>query len=451
MVRAVGRVNTRPSAFRVAANVGRHVGAYAAGVATRELVRRGARGAAQSVASNVSQAFKKRKRTKSKGRSKYPSGIYATTGHPGKKFKKGKKPTYSKVRRRGTQSLIESGGVVASDDAIYIGHSLPGASVFIEVCRAVTKRLFQKAGYRILAMQDKIQSDTVTHIVRPGDITIHYRRSSGDTVQTLTVQIAADSTFAECALLIRDSLLGLCNTPSTRPEILLDEVMFFQFDGAGNLLRSPSAKLWFNSVMIHLACSSKLHLQNRTIAGIAGTTDQTNVLDVANNPLDGRLYSGKGSNLQLKFAENVAGALTDVFISDPTSGITTVTPSTAGNYTPEMMSIYKRPPSAYAFKHVTSGSVARLNPGEIKISKFFFERTMSFQSYFAQNYMYFYQLGLSKYPRHSIGLFRTFGFEKRCNTTVDEPQISIGYEVNTVLTCSISEKPTVTLRDVLTV
>ena len=190
-------------------------------------------------------------------------------------------------------------------------------------------------------------------------------------------------------------------------------------------------------------------MQNRTLAGGAGTTDQSSMLDIANNPLDGRLYSGLGNGAIPKFADNSA-SLVESFFGDRESGIIAAVPDTAlGNWTQEMYDNYRRPPSSGSFQGVKKTCKISLKPGEIRTSFVNYRKNMSVNEYFQRNQqaLYQYTRGGTAAPMHFMGNFRFYGFEKRCNTTVDEPDISVGYEMNTHITCAIYERPVFTIFD----
>lgn len=431
----------RPGLWSAASSVGPAVGRAITGAIGRRVAENALRNVVQTPRGRRARARIQR-RASSRGIPKLWS-----TGYVGKFKRKPKKVKFTKVRQSGTQSMIESGGVITSDNALYVGHSVPGVALLKEVTRAIIKKLFQKLGHRVLSMQDKVQDDSTTYIVSPGRIRFAYRRSAGDPLQTIDTTLVADVTYDGAAQAVYANFITVMNTPSTRPELFFDEIMYFEHDSTGNVTRTPMAKLFLSALRVDIVVNSKLHLQNRTIAGVSGTTDQSNMLDVANNPLDGKIYAGTGSNAQLKFADNFS-SLSDIFASNTENGLCTVVPASGSNYTDGMMSVYKRPPSSYAFKFVTKATTCRLDPGQIKSSFVKFTKRMSFARLMHDMYMYMYQVGLGNAPRHPIGNFKMFGFEKRCNTTVDEPQISVGYEVNATLTVGVFEKPSVTLRDV---
>lgn len=416
------------------------VGAVGAGY---RAYRSMARQAAQQNRSTVTQTkTKRRPYTK-------PKYMRVTRGYSKKPFRKARKYTFSKLRTKGTQTVIEAGSVVTSTDAVYIGHAVPISALFTEICRAITKRIFQKAGHRILSMGDKIQDDSVTYLVSPCQFVLQLRRIVNDPVQNVTLPLGADITYNDAAEVLRLEFLDLySDSTATRDNILLDELFLVPNDSTNNPIRMATARLWLGSMQLHMGVSSKLQLQNRTLASSGGTADESNMLDVANNPLDGKVYSGSGNMPSIKFSNQIVGVLTDDFSCNRNSGVIDCDPSLSNNYTNEMLLILKRPPSGYAFNHVTKCANVTLSPGAIKKSFFQYSRRINLQTFMQIMHSDLLYIAQGLNHRNSIGKFNMYGFQKRCNTRVDEPSISIGYELNTTISVAVSEKPTVTLRDV---
>lgn len=443
---------------------GTHAIAQIGARAVNYAIREGIKSVARTMSSSVSRSGstrpstissppgrKKRKYSRAFSTPRVVRMRYQTRGYFGRFGRKLRKQKYNKFNKGGTTTFIEKGGVSSGDDVVYLGHGSNGNKIFQEVCRAITKKLFVKAGYRVISMSDKIQDDASTAIVVPGRIVITYKGSETNGLELRAFDVTADSNFGEVASQVHGNFNNILSaSPSTRDNISYEDISYYVYDGAGVLCRTPAAKIVLQAMRIGVRCYSRMEIQNRTAAGAAAGTDQTNMLDIANNPVDGRVYFGRGSGALLKFSDNSSSiASTGSFLADPTSSVIECVPTLAGGWTPEMKNTYKRPPSSYAFTHVTKSARCSLSPGQIKTSKLFWRKMMSFQQFMHLNWYAHYGYTQSTNPRVTMGSFKFYGFSKRCNTTVDEPSISIGYEVNTQISAVCIETPSVTIRDTL--
>lgn len=400
----------------------------------------------------VDAAIKNAKKTVVKSKAR-PKKVYSPRrslyGRAGRRFKKPRRARFTRLRARGTQTTVEVGGTMSSPNALYLGHGTPIIRLFNEVCRAITKKMFAKAGHRIVSMGQKVQDYRLTYIVAPGEIVIHYRRNAADAVKNVAVSLAADTTYAEVAVLIASEILSIYNNAgSSDAETMVDSICLYTFDSTGTKNRMPDVQLVLSSMSVQMTVASKLQIQNRTAATTSGTTDESNMLDIANNPLDGKCYGGRGTAPALKFADNTGADLTDAFQCGRETGLIEALPETAANYTPEMMNNLKRPPSAYAFLFTRSHGNVSLAPGQIKKSFMSYKKTMGLTKFFLDMHFQLRMASLVRDHRHDrYGKFLFYGFQKRCNTGVDEPDINVGYELNTTITAAVSEKPVVTIKD----
>lgn len=374
---------------------------------------------------------------------------YNTRGYGGRFKRRPRRVKAGRVRRLGTNSQIEKGGVVAGPDCIYVGHSFPGVQIFREISRSLIKLLFKKLGVSIISMNEKIQREGVTHVT-PACCVLYltYKADPGGVFLSTSATVPANDTFEKAAQFLITMFNTVFTSASTSDLIHFDTLNLRMFDNNGDV-EETTTRLNLHQTIITVSGSSVMQIQNRTLAGAAAGPDQSNMLDVTNNPIDGRVYMGRGGGAMPKFADNTIALTNSSFIGSRLSGEISCVPSTANNWTSPMQTCYRRPPSAHAFSFVTRTSKCTLSPGQIKPSylKLFF--TMNFNAFVSKNLkqLYEYAQASGNDPHHWMGNFKFYGFEKRCATGVDEPDISVGYEVNTSISACAYEKAQVTVQD----
>ncbi|MDB4302202.1 hypothetical protein N9924_01405 [bacterium] len=191
---------------------------------------------------------------------------------------------------------------------------------------------------------------------------------------------------------------------------------------------------------LEFSCYSNLSIQNRTISSTAaGDASNDNRNDVANNPVSGKQYMGYGNGTNLRLQDRATpGAVS--LIADASSGLISLDLANP-DITPAQFRNLRRPPRGDSFTNVSSQRQAFLNPGYIKTGRLEYKKSMRVSS-FILNLRDTLQEGAINTTRIGMGSFQFFGFEKKCNTRVDEPVISVGYEINQTYQCIVREAKT---------
>ena len=182
-------------------------------------------------------------------------------------------------------------------------------------------------------------------------------------------------------------------------------------------------------------------LQNRTLASSAVGNDESNRNDIANNPVAGKYYMGNGTGSMLAFSNNTVDLTTNL-ISDPNTSLIEFDVNGA-NVTTDMKSVLKRPPGRQAFTQVVRSGGVIIAPGQIRNSQIRWKRKLSVNTFVRIIFDALKETSATKL-RLNLGKFEFFGFERKVSTGVDEPSISIGYEINQVFRCLLTEKSVAT-------
>lgn len=365
-------------------------------------------------------------------------GWFHTRGFMKPNFRKGRRVTTSSFLKSGVGMHVEFGSVSADSDCVWLGHSFAMQQILYITCCALVKKLFSKAGYQVANMYAKIQDQSATWVVSPGTVAYTYSYSAHGSPNNTPLTIAADATFDAVAVQFRNSIMATLAAAGGNHENLFLMELSLTFSGTSNGSRDAVVNL-ANSVMKY-NCDSKMVLQNRTVAQ-SGAGDETSALDVANNPISGKSYEGKGNGAVPNYRGETSLVAGNSFIGDSNSGYiefnvngTSVDASTKATF--------RRPCNAQAFTNVSRSKGVLLAPGAIKTSVIKYVNTIGLNMMIAKLKDWGernFTPGFDKIT--PIGYFRMFAFEKKCNTRVDEPSISVGVELNCMYRAMCWEKP----------
>lgn len=377
------------------------------------------------------------KRTYTGMRSKPTSVVrkYHTTGTYGRRFARVKRQLSSKYEKYGFIEHVETGNVQNSNNCVYVGHSFGWRKLMCAVAGGIIRKLAAKAGYSLRSMLDKVQeNENVTFTQSPMNLNFSYKSDSKLVQVVNNISIVADARWMD----VVDALLSAWYNIviAGAEDLILLRVWISGKDGVGDILQFKQASMDLDGLLIDLYCTSEMTIQNRTLAR-TGTADESNMLDVANNPVAGKCYFGSGNGAQMRVDNNTAPKA-ESFIGDQFTGRIFFNPDLGGGTnTDETRAVLNRPPTKAAFTNVSKVGGAMLRPGEMKKSKIALSRKMYLHTFI--NHM-FKNLddGVTAHFC-SVGSFKIFAFEKQCNTGVDEPSISVGYEINNVYRCTVNE------------
>lgn len=355
-------------------------------------------------------------------RTKYPKRML-TKGYTHKKFRKAKKWKANRFLKSGYVRHVERGNVVSAARCAYIGHGVAADQLTVSICNFLVRKLFSQAGVQINCFDSKVQDYGAVTTNAPGSIGFSYQLSDESACFSHQFQIAQDSTFGALATGLRNNFYL---TSTRHPGVTIENMIFRELWWHNDLNdnHSSRSRIDLTNLVLDIQVGSYLTLQNRTLAGVAAGTDQSSMLDVANNPIEGRKYTGKGNGTTLRF--NNKSAVNPGLRTNIDTGVITFDPDSP-DLSVEMKTMVKRPPQANAFTKQVRQVGAQLNPGAIRKDKLMMKVKMYFNTW-ASIFKEQFSNALEEFV--DFGRFSLFAFEKKCNTEVDEPNISIGYEIN---------------------
>lgn len=339
---------------------------------------------------------------------------YVSRGRGPHRFNKKKTITrISPFSRWGSVFHSENGGVVTDPDAVYVGHSTCCMNEIMQsMARAVFKQIFLQAG---------IKFDSWLESVDDNDRTFTFRYSYSSTDSGVTITRAVDlsgltySGGASAWVTDMQTAIGTDASPVFRKCELTYDI------STGNVA-PPVAILYLDHFVLKLRIISDLMLQNRTAGSTtAGGADL--ITDIANNPVAGTKYYSKGNGL----IPRVQNATYTTLTADQTTGLINVA---AASFNPNQS---KMPPPGSYFEYCRSTGKVNIQPGDIKRSVAVTQVSYTWNK-MCQKYVFPLFTPTSAIPI-AFGKTCTYGVEKVLNSRVDEPSVSVGYEINLKVMC----------------
>lgn len=358
--------------------------------------------------------------------------------------------TPGRVRRKlpyntaGAVIHFEKAGVINQngnhDLPAVVGHSTWYYRYLMDaLCLGIVRRLLRQSGVHVHNFYEEIAREEVTETVSAGSLRYAYSLEETNDPTVVTLAIGTESNVRNLADVLRISFESLLNATTDNAYRL--KLYFIELVGADvDSLRA--SRLSGGDTMVHFMSTSHLRVQNRTLASsTAGDENAESMLHVTNNPLVGRVYDHLSNGLSLKaLGDFNGGGNVQGFGPDPTTGLIAPDLTTfATNDQNRML----HPPSAHLFIGRVKQGRLRVTPGEIKHSTLKTVKSMPLNSY-----MYF-MFNLLKGRSETVGLpyikqgaCRVMMLEKQMDTdSADEPEISLGYELNNTVGLYLTTKP----------
>ncbi len=353
---------------------------------------------------------------------------YDTTGVYKGQFNKPKAYKPSMASKVGASVEFEKGGQVTSQDCVYLGHSISINQLTRQVSRSIIRRLFQQLRESPRGWFEKLKPfETVTQPCL--EMRVMYMVNNDSPAQITSATFQSTQSLDEVVFWF-ESQFWLAATNEIRP---IRSIWIFNHSPTANPQELPLAYLDLDNIHLHINCSSKMSIQNRTLGATATSTSMD---DITNNPLEGKVYSGTGNGTLLQTQDNVVGMAGNDFWGTLADGIIQFDPL-GTPVTAQQASVLRRPPTANAFVAVRSVAKVRLGPGAIKKSVWSWNRSMKFSKYIEYMQSRLRANGDVKTPV-SLGKFEFLGLEKMVRTRnagTGVPAVSVGYELNQVIGC----------------
>lgn len=354
---------------------------------------------------------------------------YRTRGSLYKRFRARHKTTRDVSSMAGAQLKTENRGVISSAECVYIGHSAFADEVVLRVVvMALVRKLFKLARNDIVSWSDDQGYDGA---FSEGTLTLEWQNYPENTTQTNTFTITAGMS----PISLVDTLITNMYTWFSAARDVQLRRLIYEASRTGSFVIGPPHTLDLEQCVLCINVNSKLAIQNRTLASSAVGADETNRNDVANNPLTGKIYRGAGTNgFQFKYRNDTTDQETLLPDAD---GVISSVPS---DMSAEQQLMYKRPPNGRDIVGCQKDSGVFLNPGNIRSSVVFWKCNIGVNKFFSKLTRRFNLGSGAKKVKYNMGVTEVLGLQKRCDTGVDEPNISAGYEMESMYKCYVKTK-----------
>lgn len=244
------------------------------------------------------RAVASRKRT-------YRARTYRTNRRPVGLYKarRGIAAKYSQASKHGVERIVDKGGVMADPRALYIGHSTTCIPEQLRsVAYAVVRKLTNRAGIGFKVWNQANERWAAAN-------------SEGTVAMRLAIVFTFYSQLNETQTSVFSNFIPLDASPNDAAEALYErlridvaepgrevqEFFLVKQRGASSVFVANDvveryATLQANSMLINFQVRSELTIQNQTAAARAGVNpEDSNIDEVANNPLKGMYYTTKGN------------------------------------------------------------------------------------------------------------------------------------------------------------
>lgn len=338
---------------------------------------------------------------------------------------KGKLPSGSayrgitKAEKLGYVIEFESGGILSDQEAVYMAHGMPLQVLLESVCGAMARRVLLKWGMSIKSWNQNQLTGSATDLFQWN---IAYKATpTGPIVSANSVGALGTTTPLTFAI----DLANLLCSQITAALLYFEPVTIravWNRSAAADFVEEYRREckdidvfLWFNS---------NLTVQNRTPAA-TGAADETSALDVANNPVNVKVFKCGSNHISVKSEEAALTEFLNLNIATGFDGLGTAT----ANFPAGL----KKVPDWHSFNNTYSQSRSTIGPGNMKDDVLKIVKKMTF-SQFIFKMMHYLRTGTSsaattngaevKFPSKMLG------FDRRLDTRTSEPPVTIGYELN---------------------
>lgn len=360
---------------------------------------------------------RKRKRTSKKNSGRRSRAVVTS------RYVKRRRPV-PKIRKRdpvgfhGARVTEEQGGIRSDPQLLYIGHTTIKPDLFLKVFwMACIRKLYKEHGVDISDPNQEFAELEISNWVIYVD---YYSNPYSTTLLEQPFTVTGISTLSSVA----NAMVTWVNNPSTpvSPDTVLTKIVL-QLPGSQT---EALASIDMKSMMMTLKSTSTLAVQNRTQAS-TGIGDETNANDIAQNPLYGYVYRGKGNGFLPKWRKPGEAGYTS-FLGDKDFGLISV--NNADSLTEK-----KKPLPPAFFTRCTRGRRTMLSPATIK--KDYISDSWKFP---ASSFLR--KFNISSQPTlvapiidrpsyiNTRGTAKMFCYEKLLDTRLDEPDVTIGFEIN---------------------
>lgn len=343
--------------------------------------------------------------------------------------------------RHGAVTTVESRGSVSDANAVYVGHGIAYHRLVLTVSRALVKMMYSKFGWNIPDWSDTVPfSSNDTHFI---NLRYFVSRESADGSSVATSGYGSGSTWNDVA----DALAAIIGSVATA-DVQYDRLELY--DGADVLAADRVMKSSFSLPRLNLSFdfTSKLKVQNVTLAGTGIDTDDNVVTNIESNPLIGKHYGSSQwqNGFTLNYRPGSSNLNWDGFLANYSTGLIS-TNAADSNVTGR--TTYSKPPPYFHFM-ATKGNAVRIDPGEIQTSVIHFHTRIMFSSLMRKTHEAFAGILGSTNRYFQIGFAKMLGLEKLLDagSANETSLVNVHYEVVQKYKVAANEIPASTLPSV---
>lgn len=341
----------------------------------------------------------------------------------------GRRARTGSAARLGFVVKHEARGQNGDTHLVHVGHGPAASTLLYVMCACLWRKLYEKTGYRLNDWNAKPErtSDNILWKIQ-----IDYYIGDNDTVKTLATGDGTSSpstilNVADAHVTIASKLRGLMLDAIGDSLEKFHLSRIYIVDGASIGYQGLHAEVSCEETKFSFFTTSVLNMQNiSTDAAGSGSTDT-----VTTNPLTGRMFKVPGNNVRCRgFPRNTAGVNLVGQYTDSEFGIIH-----GGGGFPNGAD---KVPNASEIAKVQKTMRLNLMPGQIKISKVSFKKTMYINSFLHKmnGYIRAATNANADSARKAIYMGHTkyYSFEKllQHKTDLTTANVEIAWEINTV-------------------
>lgn len=329
-------------------------------------------------------------------------------------------------QRQGYVLDFETGGAVTDPNAVYLAHGVPARAVLESMCGGIARKALLKFG---LDMKGWEVGAVTGNAADRFTWTMQYQSgpATGLTVVT-SATVLGNQTAIQLMVALANMFMAAVAAGQRFQEFVELRLLWVNRPAATDDFREEY-RVMISDLSVYLLYKSKLTVQNRTQAVKSETSeiDQTNMLDVAHNPLVGQLYTGRTTQINMKSMDNASD---NNFISiNNLSGFDSVAAgaatTTAG---------CRRLPYWNDLTHVRGSTPVSLKAGEIRDSILMYEKKWRAATILQKLMDFMATSTATSTATDNTNLYwpvKLFGFEKKIDTrTAGQPDISVAYQLH---------------------
>lgn len=327
----------------------------------------------------------------------------------GKFTKSAKKNPFARFTKKGFVTTVEIGTVLTGlvpGNAVYFGHASHGNTGLMirTFSRQMVVRLFEKAGVEIV--------DLETETPGPGNFIVEYSYLLTDPLE-ININMSGLS-YNQIASAITNAINTAWQSVDGQRNFVINEARVI------STTNETIAKQDYRNAYIEIMVKSDLKVQNRTVA--TGTDEDANSTEnVANQPLYGKFYTGRGNGLQCRVETNAQ--IGKSLIVSTATGVLSYAPAASQYW-------LKEPPLPILFSPLPKYHRALLDPGAVKTNTIINSYKIKLSDWFDQ-LKWVFQSGFKDVQQQSrMGKFAIFAMEKMICVSATDSVPVIGIELN---------------------